>query len=64
MKIKEAEENDIEQKADQIELEVLAENKKYNSFYQEQGFKERESEGIELKGEKAEQRILIKRLGG
>lgn len=63
-KLYEKAENDIEQKADKIELEVLAENKKGNSFYQKQGFKEQETEKIELKGEKAKQKILIKRLGG
>jgi ribosomal protein S18 acetylase RimI-like enzyme len=61
-KLYEKAENDIRQKADKIELEVLAENKKGNSFYQKQGFKKQETEEVELKGEKAKQKILVKSL--
>lgn len=55
-------ENDIKQKADKIELEVLAENQKGNSFYQKQGFREVKSEEVELSGEKALQKVLVKDL--
>ena len=53
-------ENKIEQEADSIELEVLAENKKGTGFYLKHGFEEQETEEVELKGEKAEQKILVK----
>lgn len=52
----------IRKEADKIELEVLAENTKGNSFYQKQGFKEQKTEEIELKGEKTRQKILVKKL--
>ena len=53
-------ENKIEQEADSIELEVLAENDKGTGFYLKHGFEEQETEEVELKGEKAEQKILVK----
>lgn len=55
-------ENDLKEKANKIELEVLADNPKGNNFYQKQGFKEKEIEEIELKGEKVKQKVLMKKL--
>lgn len=55
-------ENDLKKKADKVELEVLAENQKGISFYQKQGFEEKETEKVELKGEKVEQKVLVKEL--
>lgn len=53
-------EDDIKEGADKVELEVLAENQKGNSFYRKQGFKEQKTEEVRLKGERAEQKILVK----
>lgn len=61
-KLYEKAENDIKEKADKIELEVLAKNQKGKSFYQKQGFREVESEEVELSGEKALQKVLVKDL--
>lgn len=61
-KLYEKVESEIEEEADSIELEVLAENEKGNNFYRKHGFEEQETEEIELKGEKAEQKIMVKHL--
>ncbi len=61
-KLYEKAENDIRQKADMIELEVLAENEKGKGFYLKQGFEERKEEEVELKGKKAKQKIMVKHL--
>ncbi|MFB6145495.1 MAG: N-acetyltransferase family protein [Candidatus Nanohaloarchaea archaeon] len=53
---------ELPETTEKIELEVLAENKKGKSFYRKKGFETQETEEIELKGEKVEQKILVKRL--
>ena len=55
-------EEDIKEEADRIELEVLAENEKGNSFYQKQGYREQEVGKTDLKGEKVKQKILVKEI--
>lgn len=60
-KLYEKVENDIKKKADKIELEVFAENDKGNSFYQKQGFKQEKKEQIKFKGEKVQQKTLVKK---
>lgn len=55
-------EEELPEKTSIIELEVVADNEKGNNFYENQGFKEKETEIVELKGEKIKQRILTKNL--
>ena len=61
-KMYEKAENELKTKAEEIKLEVLAENKKGNAFYDKKGFETEKTEQIELKGEKVRQKIMKKEL--
>jgi ribosomal protein S18 acetylase RimI-like enzyme len=55
-------ENELKCRADTVELEVLADNETGRNFYLHKGFEEQKTEEIGLKGEKVNQKILIKEL--
>ena len=55
-------EEEIREYADKVKLEVFAENRKGNNFYEKEGFKEEKTEEINFKGQKAMQKVLIKNL--
>lgn len=47
---------------ERIELEVLADNEKGISFYEEQGFEEEREEDVILEGEETRQKVMVKHL--
>lgn len=50
------------EEAEKVEVEVLAENQKGNSFYRKHGFETNDTEQVELNGEEVCQEILLKNL--
>lgn len=48
--------------AEKIELEVLAGNEKGLGFYRDKGFKEKAEREVELEGEKAQEKVMVKDL--
>lgn len=55
-------ENELPEKVEKIELEVISENDKGRNFYLKKGFKEVREEKIELKGEEVMQKVMEKEL--
>lgn len=56
--IEELKKNGVEE----IELEVLAKNSKGLGFYREKGFTEKAEREVELQGEKAQEKVMTKKL--